>query len=550
MHVRRRRVGRFVGVLRTGVLEQEPDAFQRSGAQLLVGCLRVLDRTDGGDQGPHVDRVAGDQVEEAAEVPALGPPDVSRGVVDALELVAVVVPARPVGPREPDVELLLVVVVPRQVEPGLADVDDRGPVPGQPRSELDRPVGAAPRRDQHVVGTEAAGGAAADLLDVGGAVRVGPGARQRTGLLRHPAACLHGVDADHPHAGGDEQPDHQLPDQPEPDDAGQLTELGLRPTDALHGDRPHRRERGVLRVDTVGHLDDQVGRHPVHLGVQRELVAGRGDQVADLELLGAGADLDDDAAQRVTQRRVAVETVHRLLVRRQRTLLGHRVDELLHLVRTRLRLAEQREPGLADLHHLGAGGDQGVERAHQHAPGPAGRDRDVEHHELAGAIVLRNLLHAAATPAPRALRYQSSRLSSCQICFELSRRPERWSAISRDSGSGCRKPVPTSSPGTSRSSMSVPRSLVTQARSGTPKDALGLSMISSGTQARAACLEGGLLHPAVDLVLAGQGERRLEHHRVDERHPDLRGGGHAGPVGVGEVEALAGTSASPRGTSG
>ena len=36
--------------------------------------------------------------------------------------------------------------------------------------------------------------------------------------------------------------------------------------------------------------------------------------------------------------------------------------------------------------------------------------------------------------------------------------------------------------------MSVPRSLVTQARSGTPKDALGLSMISSGTQARAACL--------------------------------------------------------------
>ncbi len=36
--------------------------------------------------------------------------------------------------------------------------------------------------------------------------------------------------------------------------------------------------------------------------------------------------------------------------------------------------------------------------------------------------------------------------------------------------------------------MRPPRSLVTQARSGTPKDAFGRSMISSGTQSRAAAL--------------------------------------------------------------
>ena len=41
----------------------------------------------------------------------------------------------------------------------------------------------------------------------------------------------------------------------------------------------------------------QVDRNPVVLGVQSVLIASRRDQLADLELLGPGPHVDDDAAQ-------------------------------------------------------------------------------------------------------------------------------------------------------------------------------------------------------------------------------------------------------------
>ncbi len=50
-------------------------------------------------------------------------------------------------------------------------------------------------------------------------------------------------------------------------------------------------------LDALGNRHAEVDRHPVDLGVEGELVAGGGDEVTDRELLRAGADLDDDAAQ-------------------------------------------------------------------------------------------------------------------------------------------------------------------------------------------------------------------------------------------------------------
>jgi hypothetical protein len=97
----------------------------------------------------------------------------------------------------------------------------------------------------------------------------------------------------------------------------------------------------VLGLDVLGHRHAQVDRHPVDLRVQRELVAGGRDEVADRELLGTGPHLDDHSAHRVAERRVAVEPGGGLLVRRDRTLLGHRVEHLPDLVRARPGLAQE-----------------------------------------------------------------------------------------------------------------------------------------------------------------------------------------------------------------
>ena len=54
------------------------------------------------------------------------------------------------------------------------------------------------------------------------------------------------VEPDDAHASGDQQPDHELADETETDDAGGIAELGLGAADALHGDGPDSGEGGVL----------------------------------------------------------------------------------------------------------------------------------------------------------------------------------------------------------------------------------------------------------------------------------------------------------------
>ena len=387
------RRGRPDLVVRRRVGQQEPDAGERPGGEPVVDGRRLLDRVDARHERRDVDGTLGQQIEEAGEIAALGPAHVAGRVVDALELVAVVVASRPVGAREPDLELLVVVRVPGQVELGLADVDDPGAIAGQPRGDLDGAVRVAARGKQHVVGAQPAGPLVEHALDLGDPGVVRHGAGEGPGLLGRAAPCLDGVEAHDLDAGRDEEPHGELADESEADHAGGLAEGGLGAADALHGDRSDGGERGVLGRDTGGHRDAEVDRHPVDLGVQGELVARGGDDLTDGELLRPGADLDDDPAQRVPERRVAVEPVHRLLVGRDGALLRDGVEQLAHLVRPSARLADQRHPCLADLHHLGAGRDEGEQRAHEDAAGLARRRGDVEHGELPGAVVLRDLLH-------------------------------------------------------------------------------------------------------------------------------------------------------------
>ena len=299
-----------------------------------------------------------EEVQEALDVAPLGPADVARRVVDALELVPVVISPRTVGPGEADVQLLVVVGVPGQIQPGLADVDDAGAVPGQLHRGLDRSVRRAASRQEHVVGAAAAGDLGERLRRGGHALVVGGGAERRAGLLGPLAAVLDHIEADHADPGGDEQADHKLADQAQADHAGGFPQLGLGAAHAVHGDRPDGREGSVLGQNAPRDGHAHVDRDPVVLGVQRVLVAGRCHQLAHVELLGTASHLDHLTAERVTQRRVGVEPVHDLLVRGHRALLRDRVEDLARLVGAGPRLADHRQLGLGHLHHLCAGGDE------------------------------------------------------------------------------------------------------------------------------------------------------------------------------------------------
>ena len=360
------------------VLEQDAHRLERARGQVGVDGGRVLQREDAGDERLHLDLLARDQVEEALQVAPFGPADVAGGVVDALELVSVVVAPGSVGPGEPDVEFLVVVGVPGQVQLGLADVHDAGAVPGQPGRGLDRPVGRPAGGQEDVVGPATAGDLGERPLDRVDAVADGRGAQRRPGLLGQPAALLDHVEPDDTDPGRDQQADHQLADQAEADDAGRVAQAGPRHA-ARRASRWRRRwRRRRARAGPLGDRGAQVGRDPVVLGVQRVLVARRRDQLADPELLGPLSYLGDHAAQRVAERRVGVEPVHHLLIGGDRALLSNGVENLAHLIRPCSRLADHRHLGLGQLHHLGAGGDEREQRLDEDAAGTAYRGRRIE----------------------------------------------------------------------------------------------------------------------------------------------------------------------------
>ena len=100
---------------RERVLEQHANRLEGARLQVLVHLGRIHHWEYGVDESGHLQLAPRDEVEEGLQVPLLGPANVSGRVIDAVDFVAGVIPARSVGPGEPDVELLLVAGVPRQV---------------------------------------------------------------------------------------------------------------------------------------------------------------------------------------------------------------------------------------------------------------------------------------------------------------------------------------------------------------------------------------------------------------------------------------------------
>src|SRR5207302_11109662 len=115
-----------LGTLR--ILEEEADPWQLTTLQPCVDLDGVVDGKHPRHQALKVDLRSGHEVEEAGHVAPLGPADIPGRVVHTVELVAGVVPPGTVGTGEAEVQLLLVELVPGEVEATLPDVDDAGSV--------------------------------------------------------------------------------------------------------------------------------------------------------------------------------------------------------------------------------------------------------------------------------------------------------------------------------------------------------------------------------------------------------------------------------------
>src|SRR4029453_6745503 len=222
-------------------------------------------------------------------------------------------------------------------------------------------------------------------------------------------------------------------------------------------------------------------------------------QLADGQVVHAGADLDDLAAERVAERGVGVEPVADLAGGGPQPLLGDRLHDLLDLVGPGPGLADQRQLALADLHYLGAGGDERELGTDQDAARPRGRHRDLQQRQLARLVVLRDLLHQSRP----CCRYQTSRVSSCQISLDRSAAPRRSSSIMVRTICLSSIPDVTRVPPATRSSTMSDRSRRIQARSGALNSPLGRYTISLGSQASAACLRMALRSRPTILALPG-----------------------------------------------
>ncbi len=218
-HRRRLRLLRSPRGLR--VPEQHRHGLQIAVLQAPVRLHGVVEVGDVGDQRLHVDAAAGEEIEEARQIAALGPAHVADRVVPPLQLVLRVVTAGSVTAGEPDVELLLVVRVPGQVQTALADVDDPAAVPAEPGGQLDGLVVGAAGGQIHLVHAVTAGEFGdGGLHGRGRGIAAGRGAQP----LGEFAAHRIGVDADDAHPGGGQQLHHQLSDQPEADDQRHLAQ--------------------------------------------------------------------------------------------------------------------------------------------------------------------------------------------------------------------------------------------------------------------------------------------------------------------------------------
>ncbi len=82
------------------IFEENPDSGERPGGQIRVHVARLIYREDTGDKRLNFNVLMSYQVQETCKIPTLSPADITGRIVDAVKLIAVVVPARASYDRE------------------------------------------------------------------------------------------------------------------------------------------------------------------------------------------------------------------------------------------------------------------------------------------------------------------------------------------------------------------------------------------------------------------------------------------------------------------
>ena len=356
-----------------GVLQEQRHPPPRP-LERLVGDRGVLDAELAADQLGEPQTTVGGQPEKLLHVAALGPADVGERVVEPVLLVARVVAARPRGPRDDQVQLLVVERRPRQLE---ADVADDHDAPLLTR-HLERLIHrfAARRRggEENRIGADAARG--------------GQNGRDRIPIPRHQGdtgakplgedrALLQRIDPDDADAGGSENLDRQETDQPEAHHHGRLTQLEVGAPDSLEGDGAEGDEGGILRVKPVGDRHGEVPRDEDIFGMGSVTGSSARHPVADGEVGHARADFDDHAGQRVPQLNRPIHLVRDELDRLGQTRAPHLVPHLAHDLGLPTEPIHHALPG--DVGAFGARAEQGPRGADQDTARRAERERDVLH---------------------------------------------------------------------------------------------------------------------------------------------------------------------------
>jgi hypothetical protein len=214
-----------------------------------VGLLALLDRELMADQLLQTQRAGRCFLEEVGDEPALGPAHVADRVVMPALLVGRVVAARPVGARDPELELLFVEGSPRNVESDGADDGDGRAVARQRGRELHRSAVVRRGTDDNRVGAVAAAQVPDPIFEALLAEDERLARAQAPGELHAVDRC---VDADRASSGSRDELSCDLTHQPQADDDHERAGVRLGQTNTVTRDRPESRECPNPLIELIG----------------------------------------------------------------------------------------------------------------------------------------------------------------------------------------------------------------------------------------------------------------------------------------------------------
>ncbi len=320
----RRAERRVRPLLRARVLQKNPER-RLAAAHDRVGRVRLLEGETMRDQGRHVEPAVGHHVEHGLEISLLGPAHESDRIVLPFLLVRGVVPTWPVRARYLERQLLLVEVVPGQLQTRHANQHDAPALPAHQRGLVHRLVALRRRGDDDGV----------DATATRETLRAGEGilsCRQVYDFRAEPArerkpAGVH-VDTEDAAAVRSQQLDGDLPDQAKAGHDHGLPERRLREPDALQRDRANHCEGGALVGHGVRNLRAQVHGDADDLGVP----AVRGDAIAGGQSGGAGPRLEHAADVAISERQQLIQLVPHGLDGGQQSVCLHLLEDHADLV--------------------------------------------------------------------------------------------------------------------------------------------------------------------------------------------------------------------------